>query len=341
MIKFNSDYMEGAHPLILKKLTEINLDKIDGYGVDDYCESAKNKIRKACNCPNADIYFLVGGTQTNALVIDALLSRCDGVLAADTGHINVHEAGAIEAFGHKVLTMPNINGKLSAIGVDEYIERFYADSSNTHMVAPGMVYISYPTEYGTLYSYQELRELHAVCKSHHIPLFIDGARLGYGLAATGNDVTLERIAECCDVFYIGGTKVGALFGEAIVVTNPEIIKQSMTLIKRHGALLAKGWLLGVQFDTLFTDNIYLEISKNAITMAEMLKSALIKKGYKFLIDSSTNQQFPIIDDAKIKELEAKVSFNIWERKDSTHTVVRFATSWATTPVQIEELIELL
>lgn len=341
MIKFNSDYMEGAHPLILEKLIKINLEKIDGYGVDSYCDSAKEKIRKACNCPDADIHFLVGGTQTNAIVIDALLGRCDGVLAADTGHINVHEAGAIEACGHKILTIPNIDGKITAKAVDEYINRFYADSSYTHMVAPGVVYISNPTEYGTLYSYDELKALHAVCRDKNIPLFVDGARLGYGLASTNYDVTLGRLAECCDLFYIGGTKVGALFGEAVVVTNPGLIKQSTTLIKRHGALLAKGWLLGVQFDTLFTNNLYLEISTNAIKMAEKLKIALIEKGYEFLFDSPTNQQFVIIEDSKLAELKSKIGFNIWERKDDTHTVVRFATSWATTDAQIDELISLL
>ena len=341
MQHFDSDYMEGAHPLILQRLIETNMEKTPGYGCDYYCENARDKIRKACNCADAEIHFLVGGTQTNATVIKALLRSYEGVLAADSGHISVHEAGAIEAGGHKVLALPQKDGKISAEIVDNYINIFNKDANHAHMVKPGLVYISYPTEYGTLYSKEELEQLSSVCKKHKIPLFLDGARLGYGLMAKDSDVTLETIAQNCDVFYIGGTKVGALFGEAVVITKPNLIENFFTIIKQQGALLAKGRLLGIQFDTLFTNNLYFEISKHAIDMAEKLKDGFAKKGYQFYFESPTNQQFIILENKKMEQLEQAVSFGFWKTLDEEHTVARFATSWATQETDIDHLFELL
>lgn len=338
---FDSDYMEGAHPKILERLMATNMEKTPGYGSDNYCESAKNKIRSACECPDAEVHFLVGGTQTNATVIDAILANYQGVLAAETGHIAVHEAGAIEASGHKILTLPHHLGKISAAAVREYLEKFYADGTYTHMVMPGMVYISHPTEYGTLYTAEELAALYEVCQDYEIPLFVDGARLGYGLMATNTDISLPFLAKHCDVFYIGGTKVGALFGEAVVCTKPGLMKQFFTVIKQHGALLAKGRLLGIQFDTLFTDDLYFHIARHAIVMAEQLKEALVSKGYSLFIDSPTNQQFVVLENDKMKELSEKVTFSIWEPVDENHTAVRFATSWATKEEDLKCLIDLL
>jgi threonine aldolase len=341
MQHFDSDYMEGAHPLILQRLLETNMEKTPGYGTDKYCLLAKEKIRQACGCPQAEIHFMVGGTQTNATVIGSLLRSYEGVLAADTGHINTHEAGAIEAGGHKVLTLPQIHGKISAETVGKYLETFYRDANNAHMVKPGLVYISHPTEYGTLYTKTELEQLSALCQAYKLPLFLDGARLGYGLAARRTDVTLEVIAANCDVFYIGGTKVGALFGEAVVLTRPDLIPHFFTIIKQHGALLAKGRLLGIQFDTLFTDNLYDKISKHAIDMAEKLKKGLLEKGYHLYFESPTNQQFVVLENEKMKQLSPKVSFSFWETYDRDHTVVRFATSWATEESDVDKLLAFL
>jgi len=341
MMHFDSDYLEGAHPKILKRLMETNMEKTSGYGTDIYCEEARKKIRKACNCPEAEVFFLMGGTQTNATVIDAMLARTEGVIAADTGHISIHEAGAIEASGHKVLALPHENGKLSADAVLKYIENFYADGNNEHMVSPGMVYISHPTEYGTLYTKKELEDISLICHKHEIPLYLDGARLGYALMAKDTDIALEDIASNCDAFYIGGTKVGALFGEAVVFTKPNRIKHFLTIVKQHGALLAKGRLLGIQFDTLFDNNLYFEISKNAIEMADKLKKVFEEKGYKFFLKTPTNQQFIILENEKMKHLSEKVTFSFWETLDENHSVVRFATSWATTEEDVEELREIL
>ena len=340
MLYFSSDYMEGCHPNILRRLSEINMDKNPGYGTDAICESAKTKIRTACGKPDAEVYFLVGGTQTNAVVIKAMLRSYEGVIAATTGHVAVHEAGAIEAGGHKVLTLPGHNGKLCAAEAEEYIATFYKDANREHTVKPGMVYISHPTEYGTLYTKAELEALHGVCAKYDIPLFLDGARLGYGLAATGTDVTLETIADNCDVFYIGGTKIGALFGEAVVFTG-KAPEGFFSIIKQNGALLAKGWLLGVQFDELFTDGLYLKCGKNAIDCAERLKAGLISKGYHMYFDSPTNQQFIIIETSKLEELGKQVAYGFMETYDAEHTVIRFATSWATRMEDVEKLIELL
>jgi len=341
MLYFDSDYMEGAHPLILEKLLETNLEKTPGYGGDYYCARAKDKIRKACHCPAAEIHFLVGGIQTNAIVIRSILRSYEGILAADTGHISVHEAGAIEAGGHKVLALPQKDGKITAGQVEKYIDTFQKDNNFTHMVKPGMVYISHPTEYGTLYSKEELENLSAICKKYKVPLFLDGARLGYGLMAKNTDVTLEVIASTCDVFYIGGTKVGALFGEAVVFTKPYSIGNFFTITKQQGALLAKGRLLGIQFDVLFSDNLYFEIAKHAITMAEKLKKGLAEKGYRFYIQSPTNQQFIILNNKDMERLSKDVSFSFWETLDETHTVVRFATSWATKEEDVDQLLKLV
>lgn len=341
MQHFDSDYMEGAHPLILQRLMETNLEKTAGYGMDPYCDQAKQKIRAACGCPEAEIYFLAGGTQTNATVIDALLKRYEGAIAADTGHIGAHEAGAIEAGGHKVLTLPHKEGKLEAQTIRDYVEGFYHDDNHDHMVSPGLVYLSHPTEYGTLYTRKELEQIRAVCSEFGMRLYLDGARLGYGLAARGTDITLETIGALCDAFYIGGTKVGALFGEAVVFPRPGLTDHFFTLIKQHGALLAKGRVLGIQFDTLFTGGLYLEISRHAIEMAEKLKAGFERKGYRFFLKTPTNQQFLVLENAFMEELREKVTFGYWEALDELHTVVRFATSWATREEDVDELIRLL
>ena len=341
MISFESDYTTGAHPNILKRLTETNYEFLSGYGTDHYCESAREKIRIACDCKDADVHLLVGGTQTNALVISAMLHDYEGVIAADTGHVSVHEAGAIEYTGHKVLTLPHYEGKLMAGDLKEYLERFYDDGNHEHMVFPGMVYISYPTENGTIYSREELEQIYDICRQYEIPLFIDGARLGYGLMSSEADMTLADIARLCDVFYIGGTKVGALCGEAVVFTKNNTPKHFTTVIKQHGALLAKGRLLGIQFDTLFTDDLYWELSRQAIGMADKLKSVLREKGYSFAWETPTNQQFVILENNKMKELREKIAFSFWEKYDESHTVVRFATSWSTTEKDIELLKEIL
>ncbi|MGN1148829.1 MAG: threonine aldolase family protein [Lachnospiraceae bacterium] len=341
MLSFESDYTEGAHERILQRLSETNLEQLSGYGNDKYCESAKEKLRAACNCPRADIYFLVGGTQTNAVVIASLLQPYEGVVAAKTGHVSTHEAGAIEYTGHKVLEIPGHEGKIHADELESYLAAFYQDSNHEHMVFPGMVYISYPTEFGTLYSKEELTEISAICRRFEIPLYLDGARLGYGLMSTAADVTLPQIAELCDVFYIGGTKVGALCGEAVIFTKHNTPKHFMTLVKQRGALLAKGRLLGLQFDTLFTDNLYFKISRHAIEMAEQLKQGFSKRGYSFYLDSPTNQQFIILENSELERLKENVAFSFWENLDAEHTVVRFATSWATTEEDVARLMELL
>ena len=341
MISFECDYLQGAHPEILNKLIETNLEKETGYGFDKYSLSAKEKIRKAINCPDADIYFLTGGTQTNSVVISAMLSSYQGVIAADTGHIATHEAGAIEYTGHKVLTLPQHNGKISATELEKYLSDFFSDGNHEHAVFPGMVYISHPTEYGTLYSKSELTEISEICKNFGIYLYMDGARLGYGIMSKDTDVTLEDISELCDAYYIGGTKVGALMGEAVVFPKNNAPKQFFTIVKQHGALLAKGRVAGIQFDTLFTNDLYFEISKNAIEKAERLKVILKNKGYKMFLETPTNQQFVIISDKDLEELNKKVGVSYWEKADETHSVVRFATSWATTDEDLDELEKIL
>jgi threonine aldolase len=340
MLSFESDYIEGAHPRILERLVETNMEQLSGYGADCYTERAKEKIRAACQCPEADVYFLTGGTQTNQIVISTALRLNEGVVSAETGHVNGHEAGAIELTGHKVLSIPQHQGKMYADELKAFLKGFWADGNHEHMVFPGMVYISHPTEYGTLYTKDELAALHDVCVEYKIPLYLDGARLGYGLMSKETDVTLSDIARYCDVFYIGGTKVGALCGEAVVFTRHNMPPHFDGLAKQRGALLAKGRLLGVQFDTLFTDNLYYEISRHAIEMAELLKGGFHKKNVPFFLESPTNQQFVILENHHMETLSRKVKFSFWECLDDNHTVVRFATSWATTEENIRELMKL-
>lgn len=341
MLSFESDYIEGAHEKILKRLFETNLERLSGYGSDIYSERAKEKIKKACKCDGAEIFFTVGGTQTNQIVISSVLCGYEGVISADTGHVSAHEAGAIEVTGHKVLPLPQKDGKLEALTVKNYLETFYADANHDHMVFPGMVYISHPTEYGTLYSAEELRALSEVCREYKIPLYMDGARLAYALESPETDVDLPMIAELCDVFYIGGTKVGALCGEAVVFTKKNMPKHFLTTVKQRGALLAKGRLLGVQFDTLFTDDLYFEIGKHAVSLSMKMKEILIKCGYRLFIDSYTNQQFVIFENSELERLSKAVKFSFWEKYDENHTVMRLATSFATTEADIFELEKLL
>ena len=352
-ISFSSDYTKGAHPRILQRLSETNFEQIDGYGTDGYCKSAADKIKRVCECPDADVFFLVGGTQTNQTIIDMILQPYEGIVAADTGHVAAPEAGALEHAGHKVLTILNVGeerdterygdnvGKISAVELKKFVDSFYADESHEHMVFPGAVYISHPTEYGTLYTKKELEDISAVCKEYKLPLFLDGARLGYGLMSKRTDVTIQDIARLTDVFYIGGTKVGALFGEAVVFPKGVTTKHPIPVIKQHGALLAKGWLLGLQFDTLFTDDLYFELGKNAVEMAEILKNGLVERGYKLFLDSPTNQQFVIMPNEKLAELKKNVNYGFWEIYDEKHTVIRLATDWATTEQDVERLFKFL
>ncbi|HFH8760379.1 threonine aldolase family protein [Streptococcus agalactiae] len=341
MLHFENDYNKGAHPELLNALIETNDQGLSGYGTDSYCQQAADKIREVCSCPQAEVEFLVGGTQTNQVVISSMLASYEGVIAAETGHVSSHEAGAIEFSGHKVLTLPSHNGKLLASEVATYIETFYADGNYQHMVFPEMVYISHPTEYGTLYSKAELEELSKICKHYQIPLFIDGARLGYGLAAKDTDVDFPTIAALSDVFYIGGTKMGALAGEAVVFTKKNRPKQFTTIVKQHGALLAKGRLLGLAFDRFFTDNLYLKIGKHAIDLAEELKIILEEKGYSFYLKSPTNQQFIIVENTKLADLAKNVAYSFWEKYDDHHTVIRLATSWSTSREDVTALRNVL
>ena len=341
MLSFENDYNAGAHPLVLKALMDTNLIKEPGYGNDDFCRSAAEKIRAACACPEAEVYFISGGTQTNQVVISSLLRSYEGGLSAVSGHVNGHEAGAIEYSGHKVLTLPQHQGKIDPAELEAWIKSFYADESHEHMVFPGMVYISHPTEYGTLYSKAELENLSQVCRRYALPLFLDGARLGYGLMSRETDLRLEDIARLCDVFYIGGTKVGALCGEALVFTHKNAPEHFPTLIKQRGAMLAKGRLLGVQFDALFTDGLYFAIGSHAIEKAERLKEMFRQRGYAFYLDSPTNQQFIVLRNEKAEELRQHVRFTVWEKPDESHTVARFCTSWATTDEELDELEKLI
>lgn len=340
MIHFDCDYMAGAHPEVLNTIVKNNLVQTPGYGNDDFTLQATELVRQACGQPEAAVHLLVGGTQTNSTVIDAILRHPEGVLACDTAHINVHEAGAIELYSHKVITLPNHNGKLAAADVRSYLSSFYADESHKHMVAPGMAYISFPTELGTLYSLQELSDLSAVCHEYNIPLYIDGARLGYGLAAS-TDVTFQDIARLSDIFYIGGTKMGLLFGEAVVCTNPHLLRNFFPLQKAHGAVLAKGRLLGMQFATLFTDDLYLRIGRHGVSLAQRLRHVLESKGYDTFIDSPTNQQFFTLPNAVIDRLLPHATFEYWGPRGETNSQVRFVTSWETTEQDIETLEELI
>lgn len=339
MIQFQCDYNEGAHPLIMQRLLESNMEQTIGYGEDHYCNQARALIKQACQSDSIDVHFLVGGTQTNTTVISHTLRPYQGVLTAVSGHINVHETGAIESTGHKVLSIATPDGKLTATQIEDAVLAHQHEDGPEHMVQPGMVYISFPTEVGTVYTLEELESISAVCRKYALPLFVDGARLGYGLCSPESDITLPQLATLADVFYIGGTKVGALFGEAVVIANESLKRDFRYSIKRHGGMLAKGRLLGIQFAQLFTDNLYMQIAQHAIDEAMRIKAALQAKGIKFLIDSHTNQQFPILSNAQYEELSKKYLFSFWQRVDEEHTAVRICTSWATKSENVDCLIE--
>ena len=339
MIRFECDYAEGAHPQILERLAQTNFEQTRGYGEDEYCANARRIIRHLCQAESADVHFLVGGTQTNTTVIASVLRPHQGVISAVTGHINVHETGAIEATGHKILALPAANSKLTGAQVEQVYLEHWRDANHEHTVQPGMVYLSNPTEGGVIYSKRELQAISSVCRKYHLPLFLDGARLGYGLAAENNDLTLPDIAKMCDVFYIGGTKVGALFGEALVIMNSSIKKDFRYFIKQRGGMLAKGRLLGIQFETLFTGGLYLDIARHAVRMAMMIRDAFRAKGIRFLCESPTNQQFPILSSEQINMLAQKYTFESWTTIDDRQIAVRFCTGWATREDDVHTLIK--
>ena len=341
MIYFNNDYSEGCHEAVLQALVRTNMEQTPGYSEDKYCVSAATKIRKLCGRDDVAVHFLVGGTQTNLTVIDAALRPHQGALCADSGHINVHETGAVEATGHKVLPLPSVEGKINAEQVKEAVLLHRADGAFEHIVQPKLVYISHPTEYGTLYTKAELEDLSAVCRELGLYLFMDGARLGYGLMAKGTDVTMEDIARCCDVFYIGGTKVGALFGEAVVISNPALKEDFRYLIKQHGGMLAKGRLLGVQFDALMEDDLYFRIAAHADAMADRIRTCLVDLNIPCLVPGITNQIFPILPDAILDELAKTICFTEMGRVDEIHRCIRFCTSWATPEENVQALTDEL
>ena len=336
MIRFECDYTTGAHPKILEALVNTNAEGCPGYGVDIHCERARAMLRELCQAPEAGVHFLVGGTQANATVIAAALRPHQGVLCAETGHIHVHETGAVEATGHKVLALPAENGKITARQIDQYCQDHFDNEAWEHMVQPGMVYLSLPTELGTVYTLAELEEISQTARRWKLPLFVDGARLACGLAAS--DVTLPDLARLCDVFYLGGTKAGLLFGEAVVITNPALNKDFRYLIKQHGGMLAKGRLLGVQFEAFLTDNLFEEIGRQEVAQAMRLRQAFQDKGWPFFVDSASNQQFPILPNGAVAVLRHKYSFEVWEKVDQAHTAVRFCTSWSTTDQDVDALI---
>ena len=338
---FASDYMEGAHPAILQRLQETNLVKTPGYGADSYTASARDRIRSACGAPEAEVFLLAGGTQTNAVVISSLLKSWQGVVAAETGHISAHEAGAIEHGGHKVLPLPQRDGKISAASLRALLRTWREDGNRDHLVAPGMVYLSQPTEYGTLYSLRELEEIRGICLENDLLLYVDGARLAYALASGENDVSLADLARLCDAFYIGGTKCGALFGEALVFPKAGTAPHFFTQIKQQGALLAKGRVAGLQFDTLFTDGLYEKLGRVAVREADRIRAALREKGIPQACVAPTNQIFVTLDEAQLKRLSERVEMSFWEKPDPEHTVMRIATSWATDPRDVDRLISLL
>lgn len=339
MIYFQCDYAEGMHQRILDRLMETNMEQTEGYGMDPHCERARKLIKQACGREDVDVHFLVGGTQTNLTVIAATLRSYQGVFCANTGHLNVHETGAIEATGHKVIILPTTeDGKLTAEAIQAGYDAHWSDETHEHIVQPGMVYISQSTEDGTTYTKAELEAISAVCRKCGLPLFIDGARLGYALAAESCDHTLQDIAKLADVFYIGGTKVGAMMGEAVVIANPVLKKDFRYMIKQRGGMLAKGRLLGIQFETLFEDGLYFEVAKHADDLAMQIRKGFEEKGVKMLFDSKTNQQFPILPNAMMEKLAEKYVFSFWEKVGEDHTAVRFCTSWATKEENVAELL---
>ncbi len=341
MLSFECDYNNGAHPKVLENLIRYNEAKPTPYGFDAFSERAKDRIRKACGMPDAQIFFLTGGTQTNATTIDSMLYQYEGVICVETGHINVHEAGAVEFTEHKIITLPGNCGKMDSKVLDKYLDDFMHDGNNAHAVFPGLVYITFPTELGTIYTSKELDEIYQVCQHYEIPLYVDGARLGYGLMAEGNDINLPYLARHCDVFYIGGTKIGALCGEAVVFTNRQAHKHFFSIQKQHGAVIAKGALIGLQFEALFSDNLYFDLSQHAIQMAMRMKRLFQEKGFEFWIDSPTNQQFVILPDALVERLSKQIEFTHWGQASGHRTICRFVTSWATTNEELDELARIL
>lgn len=347
MLYLDSDYMAGAHPEVLAALASTNLDRTTGYGTDAHTARAKELILDACfpeggrGRSDSRVYLLVGGTQTNSTVIAGLLRPHEGVISADTGHIAAHESGAIESTGHKVLTLPASDGKIKASQIAEYIAAFRADPTRDHTVAPGMVYLSQPTELGTLYSLDELTAISLLCREAGIPLFVDGARLAYALASPANDVTLPDLGRLADVFYIGGTKCGAMMGEAVVVTDPSLLRHFTPLIKQRGGLLAKGRLLGVQFETLFSNDLYERVGANGIAMANILREALEAHGFEAFAESPTNQLFYIIPNDQLDALSEVVSFETWGAPGPHYTPVRFVTDWALTADDLAPLLQFL
>ena len=338
MLRFECDYGEGAHPRVMELLVKSNLEQAPGYGEDHYCDTARALIREACHAPEADVHFLVGGTQANFVVIESALRPWQGVLCAENGHINVHETGAVEATGHKVLALPAREGKISASQIRRACAEHAADASHEHMVQPGMVYLSAPTEFGTLYTKAELEDISLACRELSLALFVDGARMGYGLMSEKNDLTLADYARLCDVFTIGGTKVGALFGEAVVISSPLLKKDFRYLMKQRGAMLAKGRLLGVQFTALFRDDLYFKMAEQADMLAMRLRRAFLDKGWDLLFDSFTNQQFPVVPDEALEKLGRTYAFSFWQKVDEKRSAVRFCTSWATTEDAVNRLI---
>ena len=336
-IMFQCDYTEGCHERVLERLVATNMEQSEGYGEDAYCAAARASVRRFVEREDVAVHFLVGGTQTNATVIAAALRPHQGVLCAATGHINVHETGAIEATGHKVLALPSADGKLTAAQVRAALAAHRSDACREHTVQPGLVYASHPTETGTLYTRAELAALSAACRAGGVPLYVDGARLAYGLGAPGSDVRAADLARLCDAFYIGGTKCGALFGEAVVVAAPALQRDFRYLVKQHGALLAKGRLLGVQFDALLRDGLYTALGAHAVRLAQRVRAAFAARGCTFLHDSPTNQIFPVLADAHLAALAEHYVFDPWCRTDATHSAVRVCTSWATTDAQVDAL----
>ena len=341
MISFECDYNNGAHPKVLENLVKYNDAKPTPYGFDEFSERAKGRIREAIGMPDAQIFFLTGGTQTNATTIDSMLYQYEGVICVDSGHINVHEAGAVEFTEHKIITLPGEQGKMNAKALDKYLDDFMHDGNRDHAVHPGLVYITFPTELGTLYTARELDDIYGICQRYDIPLYIDGARLGYGLMADGCDITLPYLARHCDVFYIGGTKIGALCGEAVVFTNRQAHKHFFSIQKQHGAVIAKGALIGLQFDALFTDNLYFDMARHAIDMAMQMKEIFRQRGYEFYVDSPTNQQFVILGNEEVQRLAECIEFTHFGQTSGHRTICRFVTSWATTQEDINELKRLL
>ena len=339
MIRFESDYLEGALPEIMARLEGTNLAQTPGYGMDVFCASAAEKIRGECAAPGADVHFLMGGTQTNTTIIAASLRPHQGVISAVSGHVNTHEDGAIEESGHKVLALPSGDGKLTAAQVAEYMDDYWADENHEHIVQPAMLYISQPTENGTVYTLPELEKISAVCREKNLLLFVDGARLGAALVCGDGMPSMADLARLADVFYIGGTKMGALFGEAAVITNDSIKKDFRCIMKQRGATLAKGRLLGVQFDTLFTDGLYYRAARHAVEQAMRIRRAVEEKGWELYYDSPTNQQYPVVPDGSLAKLAEKYSFATWAHLPDGRTAVRFCTSWATRPEDVDELTE--